>query len=151
MKIQAADATERQIDWLVSVCEGNNAEIARMSATHKGPKLKLVHATYSVYLDGEPYRPTTNPDQGHPILERAGIAVRKHSSGIWYAMLSTDLGNSEAARWNKDKRGERYGTHSYQIHRVQCRFEGSTMLIAGLRCFIASELGVEVDVPAELA
>lgn len=89
--------------------------------------------------------------QAGPIIEREGIAIRQHSSGTWYAMSSKDLGDNERAQWSKEKRGERYGTLSYQIHRVQCRFDGPTPLVAAMRCYIASKLGNELEIPAVLA
>lgn len=146
MKIKVAEATEAQLDWLVASCKGLNPTL--------GVNNRVMVAATALELQNSGfiwYRPSTDPAQGQPLLEQAGIAVRKHSSGAWYAMLSTDLGNSQSPQWNKEKPGERYGTLSYQVHRVQCRFDGPTMLIAGLRCLVASELGVEADVPAELA
>lgn len=115
-----------------------------------------------VMYDGEPglydyegvfivYEPSINWAQGGPIIDQEEIATRKHSNGKWFAMKSKDLGDSECAQWNKTKPGERYGPMSYEVTRVQCRFEGPTALIAAMRCFVASRLGDEVDIPEELS
>ena len=38
----------------------------------------------------------------------------------------------------------------HQNNQLQCQASGDTKLIAGLRCFVVSELGANVDVPEEL-
>jgi len=68
---------------------------------------------------------STNWAQGGPIIEREGIQIQKHRSG-WVAL-------PEDAQFSEEE---------YQ--------EGSTILIAAMRCYIVSELGDEVDVPDEL-
>jgi hypothetical protein len=84
----------------------------------------------------------------HALLEKQGIATRQHSSGKWYAMLSTDLGDDESARWSLHTMKDVPKTASTSR---QCRFEGPTSLIAGLRCWVAFELGERVEVPKEIS
>jgi hypothetical protein len=91
---------------------------------------------------------------GMEIVEREGIAWRKHTgSGNWYAMLSKDVGNGTITHWDEMtvRGGERYGPQSYAVHKRRQRFVGETPLIASMRCYVASILGAEVDVPDELA
>lgn len=90
---------------------------------------------------------STDWSQGGPILDREGIATRRHSNGTWYAMLSSDLGDGERAQWCQYtfKNAPIASGTSRQV-----RFEGPTPLIAAMRCHIASKLGYEVDVPEEL-
>jgi len=72
----------------------------------------------------EPYTPSTDWAQGGPIIEREKMTVRvSHQfQGLWGA-------TSE------------YGTTNST---------GPTPLIAAMRCYVASKLGDEVDIPEEL-
>jgi len=72
-----------------------------------------------------PYKPSTDWAQGGPIIEREGITVArrgKHSFSPWGAVLQ---------EFEFDE-------------------EGPTPLIAAMRCYVASKLGDEVEVPEEL-
>jgi hypothetical protein len=72
--------------------------------------------------DAEAYSPSTDWSQGGPIIEREGIAVGM-ADDFWQAHLS------EFHLWEN----------------------GPTPLIAAMRCYVASKLGDEVDVPEELS
>ena len=68
------------------------------------------------------WQPSTDPAQGVPIIEREKIETYWHTAlGMW------------AARHNDNLR------------------YGATLLIAAMRCYVASKLGDEVDIPDELA
>lgn len=70
------------------------------------------------------YRPSLSWAQGGPIIEREKIHVtHSHSRGDWRAFIA----NSECGD-----------------------FYGPTPLIAAMRCYVASKLGDEVNVPEEL-
>jgi hypothetical protein len=73
------------------------------------------------------YRPSTDWTQGGPIIERERIFVRPKTVGGWRC-------------WIYDGKGEgiKFDQH------------GPTPLIAAMRCYVASKLGDEVDVPEEL-
>jgi hypothetical protein len=66
------------------------------------------------------YSPSTNWAQGGPIIEREGITLT-HQQTQWAAQTDDDV-------------------FAY----------GPTPLIAAMRCYVASKLGDEVDVPEEL-
>lgn len=69
------------------------------------------------------WTPSTNWAQGGPIIEREGIAVSPETECIcWYGA------------------SVKYGVFT----------EGPTPLIAAMRCYVASKLGADVDVPKEL-
>ena len=68
------------------------------------------------------YKPSADWAQGGLIIEREGIQIQKHESG-WVA-LPADAQFSE---------------EEYQ--------EGSNPLIAAMRCYVASKLGDEIDLP----
>ena len=70
---------------------------------------------------------STDWAQGGPIIEREGIDICTDTYGGWVATLITD--------WED-------GTF------VQS--EGDTCLIAAMRCYVASQLGDEVEIPEEL-
>jgi hypothetical protein len=79
------------------------------------------------YISGEeaPYHPSTNWSQGGPIIEREKIGVDCDDQGVWFA--SYDL--SAETAWGAT---------------------GPTPLIAAMRCYVASKLGDEVEIPEEV-
>ena len=68
---------------------------------------------------------STDWAQSGPIIEREGIQIQKHRSG-WVAL-------PEDAQFSEEE---------YQ--------DGSTPLIAAMRCYVASRLGDEVEIPDDL-
>jgi len=68
------------------------------------------------------WKPSTDWAQGGPIIEREGMT------------LSCGLNKSYAMK-----------SVGYLVHEY-----GDTPLIAAMRCYVASQLGAEVDVPEEL-
>ena len=73
------------------------------------------------------FSPSTNWTHGGPIIEREWINVVKHESGAYWQAASE--------RWMLDD-----GHPS----------EGPTPLIAAMRCFVASKLGDDIEIPEEL-
>jgi hypothetical protein len=71
---------------------------------------------------GEHYQPSINWSQGGPIIERERITVVAMPNGSWQSQ-------------GKDLRPH---------------FHNATPLIAAMRCYVASKLGDEVDVPNEI-
>lgn len=67
--------------------------------------------------------------QGGPIIEREGMVVQPFGSGQWLV-----------AKADEDNFMRRH--YSYR---------GPTLLIAAMRCYVASKLGDEVEIPEELA
>lgn len=73
---------------------------------------------------------TTNWSQGGPILSEAHISRTIDHSGLWIAYWTDGYTEGdEGKKW-------------MQCHRSE--------LVAGLRCFVMSELGETVEVPEEL-
>lgn len=79
----------------------------------------------SVWQDDFP-RYSTNWAQGGPIIERENIST------------TNPFGHHQGAGWCAGRR-----TNNYQV----C---GPTALIAAMRCYVASKLGDEVEIPPEL-
>jgi hypothetical protein len=136
--VKTAELLDAALNWAVAKCEGEKYE---PTVTYSGIGMEFPATRYS-----------TDPDQAFPIIEREGIATRKHSGGKWYAMKSADLGDGTIARWDEMtvRGGERYGPQSYAVRKRRQRFVGSTLLVAAMRCYVASKLGEEVEVPADL-
>lgn len=76
-----------------------------------------------LFEDGLIFAPSTNWAHGGPIIEREGIRFHRSYTGAWWA------GSEE------------------EPHRP---IKGPTPLIAAMRCYVASRLGDEVEVPDSL-
>ncbi len=144
MKLKVAETEGLALDWMVA------------AALKRGPQYNhegfgTVFRGWWLTKGGDYERMpaySTDFSQGARILEMAGIATRRLSSGTWQAMLSSDLGDSEAARWSLFTL---IGVPASASTTRQCRFTGPTQLSAGLRCYAASVLGEVVEVPDALA
>ena len=92
-----------------------------------GGQVHLVESKVRFYEDtlDIQYTPSTDWAQGGPIIEREGINFRALSGALW-----------EAETWSAE--GGQY------------LLDGPTPLIAAMRCYVASVLGDEVEVPNEL-
>jgi hypothetical protein len=73
------------------------------------------------------WRPSTRPEQGMPIMELEHIETR-WLYGEWEACKASDEGFVKL------------------IAQYHCE-DGPTMLVAGMRCFVALYFGHEVDLP----
>lgn len=121
MKIKVSEATKLQLDWLVAKCEG-----VPWSAD----------GFFEWNTPGYPTRyskecPSYSTDwaQGGPIIEREGIS-------IVCIFFSPQVGNDCQATGFRDDQ--------------DVTVNGPTPLIAAMRCYVASKLGDEVEVPDEL-
>lgn len=105
MKIETSKLTDAALDWAVEVAE-------------------------EMTVSQREFRPSTNWDQGGPIIERERMTVeffedRQYGSGC--AWLATHI---RRPYFNEET--------------------GPTPLIAAMRCYVASRFGDEVDIPEEL-
>jgi hypothetical protein len=75
------------------------------------------------------YTPSTNWKQGGPIIERERIATTP---------MTPTVGEDRTPYWFANYEGQ-----------ITYR-DGPTPLIAAMRCYVASKLGDDVDVPKEL-
>jgi len=85
----------------------------------------LVYITEGCCDEGWVFSPSTDWSQGGPIIEREGISIERDDQGLWFA--SYDLSVDTA--WGAT---------------------GPTPLIAAMRCYVASKLGEEIDLPVEI-
>jgi len=118
--MKTSELTGAALDWAVAKCEGKNGVLHDDGIT----RCIVVAAPSGVYKGT--YRPSINWAQGGPIIEREKIDVIADPNGkdVWMGRL-------------------------YQNHQARKAF-GATPLIAAMRCYVASKLGDEVDVPEEL-
>lgn len=122
MKVKVSEASGAVLDWMVAKCEG----IKLCLAPFPGAKnfVMVGYSSKGEFATSHQYLPTTSWAQGGPIIDREKIAVwPDHDTGRYFA--SADEG-----------RGTDYS--------------GDTLLIAALRCCVASKLGDEVEVPDEV-
>ena len=119
--IKTADLTGPALDWAVAKCDQ--------------PQWSDDDALLWVQDDEYQYNPSTNWSQGGPIIEREKIDLftgKQTYPESWCASV---------ARYQNGHRLVGWRFHQY----------GPTPLIAAMRCFVASRLGDEVEVPDELA
>ena len=120
MKVKTADLVGPAIDWAVAQCESVEVEYINDGITRC-----LLRVSPFTGM----YRPSVDWSQGGPIIERERITInqgRDLIASIWHP--SSDL----KGNWYRFKQ------------------TGPTPLIAAVRCFVASRLGDEVDIPEEL-
>ena len=84
------------------------------------PQTKRVYETQGLQEIGVSFSPSTDWKQGGPLIEREGITLT-HQAFDWSAQTDDDL-------------------FAY----------GPTPLIAAMRCYVASKLGDDVEIPEDL-
>lgn len=126
MKIKTSELTGAALDWAVAKVEGHQWRCPWLLE-------KDGFQSWSSYEQawGNPTpKYSTDWSQGGPILERERIGVCHYNEADGWEVPNW-------AAWRTDTED-----------RVQIM--GETALIAIMRCFVASKLGDEVDVPEEL-
>jgi hypothetical protein len=91
-----------------------------------------------VYCFDGTYTPSTDWSQGGPIIEREDIAISSAPDGLWAAYAS------------KGTRLVQHGGQAVEVFNWTYKQQGYHPLIAAMRCYVASKLGDDVDVPEEL-
>lgn len=122
MKTKTNELTGAALDWAVAKCEGEDSQAFCYYAYDNMP-LYLDEAVHPMW------QPSTNWAQGGPIIEREWLHITP-----WPNESDEDL------RWQ-----------CKQHDSTDCVAFGPTPLIAAMRCYVASQLGDEVDVPDDIA
>lgn len=137
-KVQVATAEGIVLNWMVAK--------AQKEDKHIHLKTGDLHYKPAQFSDEEMYTPSTNPTQGHHILEDHDINVIKVLKDAWSTEWAAfvEYGQSPKGPFEFNE-----GRPFYFVP-LDGVVLGSTMLIAGLRAYVISELGTEVDVPTEL-
>ena len=111
------------LDWAVVKCECAIPAAFKSRPALLNGTVRVFRGDISSY--SEPVSPSTDWALGGPIIEREGITIArrgKYSYSAWGAVLN-DFEFDE---------------------------EGPTPLIAAMRCYVASKLGDEVEIPEGL-
>ena len=131
MKIKTAALTGAALDWAVAKCEGALAPLGNVQLVESKRLLICVgndpdHGGSRVY-----FAPSIDWSQGGPIIERERINT------IWLDKTQPDAmaPHPTCCGANIDSVYQSYGP---------------TPLIAAMRCYVASKLGSEIDIPKEL-
>jgi hypothetical protein len=126
MKIKTSDLTLLALDWVVAECEKMDIEIRPAGACGRPLYVLAAEAGRTPWT----WTPTTSWHQGGPIIEREKICLNCGdgtwgvAEGVWEAHMPYGMSDDFS--------------------------EGPTPLIAAMRCYVASVLGDEVDIPEEL-
>jgi hypothetical protein len=134
MKIKTADAKDAALDWLVAKCAWEPERVFLYGEPVKHVRVAnrpdIAHEyNLSIY-----YTPSTDWAQGGPIIERDGIELQCNTSALQAAAYKN--ANPDWFACLKFKRADHW--------------HGTTPLIAAMRCYVASKLGDEVEIPEEL-
>ena len=138
MIVETKNLTGAALDWAVAKCE-QKPLVFRGRKWPTDGAATVEYAPWAVHpvvngsgpfvasLCNSTYSPSTDWSQGGPIIERENLSVMPAAGEGW---------------------------RSYKTHRVdwaqQCYANGPTPLVAAMRCYVASRLGDEVDIPEEL-
>jgi hypothetical protein len=118
--MKTSELTGAALDWAVAKCEPDDTLAIYFDESTGEP---LCHDDWP---NNQEYKPSTDWAQGGPIIEREKIAVVYRAGEYWLA----------------------YTHENYQGRQAEAY--GPTPLVAAMRCYVASKLGDEVDVPEEL-
>lgn len=117
--MKTSELTGAALDWAVAKCE----------SLQLGEDLFGLKPIIAAPVFVKNYRPSTDWDQGGPIIERERITLDYFPDGghphggEWLAQAWDDNGNPIAEE------------------------QSETILVAAMRCFVASKLGDEVEIP----
>jgi hypothetical protein len=124
MKIKTSELSGTALDWAVAKAEGRTDIQAHPDGEISGQ---------------DEFEYETDWALAGPIIEREDISFRKYHNekskahGRYYARLCRESGTMVC--WDKT---------------TGCQQTGPTPLIAAMRCYVASKLGAEIDIPEEL-
>ncbi len=128
MKIKTSELTDTALDWAAANADGHTIHDGdwygpyKPEATLKWSRMRSGKLDALCNLSGGRYQPSTEWAQGGPIIEREKMDLQFVEE--WHAM----------------RPGEPRFTSGF----------GPTPLIAAMRCYVASRLGDEIDIPEEL-
>lgn len=127
--MKTSELTGPALDWAVAKAGGGidqdisiGGYITKAIVIDNGRPLSMTY--------GDTYAPSENWEQGGPIIEQEKIT--------WSMVLNPE--GSAERRWLAFS--YRYGSSK--------AVAGPSMLVAAMRCFVASKLGDEIDIPEEL-
>lgn len=120
--MKTADLIGPALDWAVAKCEAVKVEYINDGITRC-----LLRVTPFTGV----YRPSVDWSQGGQIIERKEVGLKRNapcSKGREWEASPSITAKGAGGKWGY----------------------GPTPLVAAMRCYVASELGDEVDIPEEL-
>jgi len=132
MKTKTETLTRSALDRAVAIANGDLYPLGDVR-TLNGKVFTIEPGNHETADRWSKYSPSTDWAQGGPILERQEIELHKWGIEGWMA---------------KDTNYQFLNTPAESA--VFAKAYGPTPLIAAMRCFVASKLGDEIDVPDEL-
>jgi hypothetical protein len=126
MKLKTSEAKDQVLNYLVAKCEGKT----KLYQIRRGDS-RVIDTDHPEYFEQykRQHDESTDWALGGPIIEREWLDITP-----WPNESDEDL------RWQ-----------CKQHDSIDCVAFGPTPLIAAMRCYVASKLGDEVEVPDELA
>lgn len=149
--MKTSELIGKQLDWSVAKCLGFNPVFDDVTGDFFLPK--------SDYCFLKEYSPSTNWEQGGSIIEQNDISTfkleyqykvdaRGFTTSKRIPVFGATLGECFELEFQRNSYGETYG----EIYCIGTEFvtTGETLLIAAMRCYVASELGDKVKIPKDL-
>lgn len=135
MKIKTANLTDAALNWAISIARGST-EYIDLSKTYvgsDGTKYICTEGGFTInYLSWA---------QGGPIIDRENISIGRNLSND---EVSPGIFHLNLTDWKAES------DYSVLLMRWSHTGHGPTPLIAAMRCYVASKLGDEVEIPEEL-
>ena len=137
MKIKTSKLTDAALDWAVCMAKGLKPEDIYISRDRYAKRAYLYRRNRdedgnlaASYTTGSSLLFSSRWEAGGPLLSQERISRTVDHSGLWIAYWTDGYTEKNVGKlW------------------MQC---DSSELVAGLRCYVAKELGEEVEVPEEL-
>ena len=120
--MKTSELTGAALDWAVAKCEG--IDYMKDDVRFRGAYARKYSTDWS---------------QGGPIIDRESIAMTATPDGLWSAYAP------------KGTRSLQHGGQAVEVFNWTYKQQGETPLIAAMRCYVASKLGVEIELPEELS
>jgi hypothetical protein len=120
MKVKTTELTGVELNYAVAIAEGERAEL------NYGDVVTWKTVAFNEYRFI--WKPSTEWSQGGPIIQRENINV-----------------------FMDDERWAAYASHSLPMNFYggDSEYDIGSPLVAAMRCYVASKLGEEVDIPDE--
>jgi hypothetical protein len=125
--MKTSELTGQALDWAVAKCEGDVTELMYDGITwgfKLDGKIKVLAKGWAISMM---WNPSTDWALGGPIIERENIGL-----------VCQQIGSTQGCAYRHTENGEVF------------YYYGPTPLIAAMRCYVASKLGDEVEIPKEL-
>jgi hypothetical protein len=155
MKIKVADAHDLVLDYMVAKAKGYTLTSDGINfLLEKGNELRILGPNSGLH-----FSPTTDWGQGGDIMDEEDISVIKlepeygvDSKGYATSKRIPVYGAVIGDYFDTDQQRNSYGESWGDIYYIgqESVTTGPSKLTAAMRCYAASELGAEVEVPDEL-